>query len=108
MVAPVQQTGDTLPEKLYGAVEEVTGERQPEQSVPDKSKSFFEEVSEFTGRLWGQLRQACRWTGEKVQEEGVGVKDTVAKGWPGQNSGPPQGGDGTNGASTSEPPRSDL
>lgn len=79
--SPVPTTGDTLPEKLYGAAGEVIGEEKPKESIPEKTKSFMEEVSEFTGRIYGQAREAVRFTGTKTQEETVGVKDAVTKGW---------------------------
>lgn len=84
--SPVPTTGNTLPEKLYGAVGDVVGQEKPKESIPETTKSFMEEVSEFTGRIYGQAREAVRFTGAKTQEETVGVKDAVTKGWTGDKA----------------------
>lgn len=88
---PPPHAGNNLPEKLYSASEEAVGEKDAPYTVAEKSSGFVEDVSEFAGRLFGQVKTAIGKGGDTTKAEASKTKDFVSEGWVRDKSKDPAG-----------------
>jgi predicted KAP-like P-loop ATPase len=74
-------TGETVGDKVSNLADAVTGEEDASKTVPEKSTSFVEEISEFAGRVYGQVKSAFSRGSETTEEEADKAEDTAKEGW---------------------------
>lgn len=82
---------DTLPGKLKEAANEMAGQEDVKKDVPEKSRSFMEEVAEYSGRLYGNVKKTFSKGAETTGQETEKTRKTVATGWTGDSEKPKEG-----------------
>lgn len=73
--------GATLREDLKEIAVGFAGQENEEESVGEKTGSFFEEIAEYSGRVYGDIKKHLKRGGEGAKEDASSVGEYVKKGW---------------------------